>query len=266
MVDGQHDFRDGRGGHRFDEARPRANYARLFGLDADHETGNVLNKEQRRSVAVAGLDEISRLFGALGVNDSADPGRFTRRAWDEAAVVGDDADAHAAHARVADDHLFRVIGLEFVEALPIQNAIEHFSRVVRRAVVGWKNVVKIGRGPGRFAGFDDAHARCRLRGQLGNDLADFIDALLVVFRAVMRDARNRVVYPRAAQRLARDLLSSRAFDQIRLPQPHDRVVIENSRRAVLPRKDAALIWQIHARRIDQVNNRRAAPHGNLLSA
>src|SRR5262249_52564785 len=123
MVDGQHYFRDGRGGHRFDEARARANYALLFGLDADHETGNVLNKERRRSVAVAGFDEIGRPFGALGVNDSADPGRFTRGAWDEAAVVGDDANAHAAHAPVADDHLFRVIGLEFVEALPIQNAI-----------------------------------------------------------------------------------------------------------------------------------------------
>jgi hypothetical protein len=34
----------------------------------------------------------------------------------------------------------------------------------------------------------------------------------------------------------------------------------------LPRKDAALIRQVHAGRIDQVDYRRAAPHGDLLSA
>ena len=37
--------------------------------------------------------------------------------------------------------------------------------------------------------------------------------------------------------------------------PHDRVVIEDSRGAVLARKHAALIRQIHARRIDQIDDR-----------
>src|SRR5215475_2509391 len=103
-------------------------------------------------MAIAGLDEIRHFFSALGVDDSADSRRLAWRARDEAAVVGDNADTEASHSRMAGDHLPRIIGLKFVETLTVQNAIEHLSRVVRRAVVGGKNVVKIGRSPRRFAG------------------------------------------------------------------------------------------------------------------
>ena len=45
---------------------------------------------------------------------------------------------------------------------------------------------------------------------------------------------------------------------------HNRVVIKNPRRAVLTGKNAALIRQIHARRINQINDRHTAAHRNFL--
>src|SRR6266545_8086690 len=47
---------------------------------------------------------------------------------------------------------------------------------------------------------------------------------------------------------------------------HDRVVVEDPGSAVLPRKHAALIRQVHAGGIDQVDDRNALPHGDLLRA
>ena len=46
--------------------------------------------------------------------------------------------------------------------------------------------------------------------------------------------------------------------------PHDRVVVEDARCSVLAREDTALIRQVHARRVDQVNNRDPAAHCDLL--
>ncbi len=46
--------------------------------------------------------------------------------------------------------------------------------------------------------------------------------------------------------------------------PHDRVVIEDPRSAVLPGKHTALIRQIHSGTIDQINDRHAVSHRDLL--
>jgi hypothetical protein len=48
--------------------------------------------------------------------------------------------------------------------------------------------------------------------------------------------------------------------------PHYRVVVEDARRSVLPREDAALVGKIDARRIDEVDDWRSTAHGNLLRA
>ena len=48
--------------------------------------------------------------------------------------------------------------------------------------------------------------------------------------------------------------------------PHDRVVVEDAARAVLPGKHAALVRQVHARRIDEIDDRDAAAHRDLLRA
>ena len=47
---------------------------------------------------------------------------------------------------------------------------------------------------------------------------------------------------------------------------HDRVVVEDPRRAVLPGEHAALVRQVHAGRVDEVDDRDAAAHRDLLRA
>ena len=117
--------------------------------------------------------------------------------------------------------------------------------------------------------------------------------------------RDLVVRKRAAERLAIYDLTYRPFDQVWTSQtherrafdhddeirerrqispagyagphhrrklrhfqvaPHDRVVKEDSPAAVLSGEHAALIWEIHSRRVDQVDDRHAAPHRDLLRA
>src|SRR5438132_13262079 len=47
---------------------------------------------------------------------------------------------------------------------------------------------------------------------------------------------------------------------------HDRVVVEDARRAVLPWEHAALVRQIHAGRVHEVHDRDALAHRDLLRA
>lgn len=47
---------------------------------------------------------------------------------------------------------------------------------------------------------------------------------------------------------------------------HDRIVVEDARGPVLPRKHAALVGQVHPRRVDQVHDRDPLAHGDLLRA
>src|SRR6266478_2935923 len=47
--------------------------------------------------------------------------------------------------------------------------------------------------------------------------------------------------------------------------PHDRVVIKDARSTILTWKNAALVGQINPRRIDQIDDRHAITHGDLLS-
>src|SRR2546426_668734 len=48
--------------------------------------------------------------------------------------------------------------------------------------------------------------------------------------------------------------------------PHDRVVVEDPGRTILTREDASLIRQVHARRVDQIDDRDALAHRDLLRA
>src|SRR2546425_3994521 len=48
--------------------------------------------------------------------------------------------------------------------------------------------------------------------------------------------------------------------------PHDRVVVEDPGCTILTREDPTLIRQVHARRVDQIDDRDALAHGDLLRA
>ena len=127
----------------------------------------------------------------------------------------------------------------------------------------------------------------------------------VVLRRVMRHAARRGVHARAAERFRIHHLPHRALHQIRPAQsheagafhhdddvaqrrqiraardarshhrrdlrhvqlaPHQRVVVEDARRAVLAGKNAVLQRQIHAGRIHQIDDRHAIAHRDFLRA
>ena len=79
----------------------------MFGLGTDHEAGDILDEEQWNPLSVAALDEERHLFGALGVEDPAEPGFFSLPALDEAPLIRDETDADTAYVDIAADDLSR---------------------------------------------------------------------------------------------------------------------------------------------------------------
>jgi hypothetical protein len=53
---------------------------------------------------------------------------------------------------MATDHLFREIGLKFVEGSTVQQTREHITHLIRHSVVVGENVVEILWRPGRVDG------------------------------------------------------------------------------------------------------------------
>jgi hypothetical protein len=204
---------------------------------------------------------------------------------------------------VARDHLARVVGLELVEASAVEDAAQDLARVVGLPVVCGQKLVEVCERARRVFRFRDRDARHLGRRKLRDDLSNLLDASLVRLDAVVRDSRNLVVRARAPESLVVNRLARRAFDEVRAAEPHergaldhdddvgerrevraarharphdgrhlrhaqvaphDRVVIEDARRAVLTGEDPALVRQVHARRIDEVDDGHARAHRHLL--
>src|SRR5205085_8102070 len=58
VIDCQNNLRNRRRCHRFYKLRTGTDDSRVFGLWSNHESGNILNKQQRRLMTVAGLNEV----------------------------------------------------------------------------------------------------------------------------------------------------------------------------------------------------------------
>ncbi len=89
-------------------------YAARLELAAHHETGDVLQEEERYLALGAQLDKVSRLERRLG---------------EQHAVVGYDADRVAVEAREARDQRLAVHLLELVEAAAVDEASDYFAHV-----------------------------------------------------------------------------------------------------------------------------------------
>ena len=87
-------------------------YAVAFALHlrADHETGNVLQIQQRQAAPLGGLDEVRHLSRRFRVHYAADA--WTRRRLQKPAPIRDDADRLAVEMRVCAQQLRRVRGLK----------------------------------------------------------------------------------------------------------------------------------------------------------
>ena len=141
--------------------------------------------------------------------------------------------------------------------------------------------------------------------QLRNKLSYLRNRLFIILHPIMSHSRKLIMRPRAAECFVINRLTRRALHQIcsaqahersafdhdhdvrkrrqictscdtrphhrrnlRDPQiaPHDRVIIENARGSILAREDTTLIRKVYSGGIDEVNNRHARPHSDLLRA
>jgi hypothetical protein len=142
VIDRQHNLGDHRSRHRFYKPRAGTNNPRVLGLWSNHETRDILDKEQRRLVTVAGIDKVRDFLGRLCVNDAAETRRAASRNANHAAVVRDHANLNSANARVACDHLPGVISLKLIEMTPIQKTAQQLSHIVWLPVILRNDVVK----------------------------------------------------------------------------------------------------------------------------
>ena len=88
---------------------------------ADHEAGDVLQEQDRRSALVAQFNEMRALHGGFG---------------EQNAVVGEDADRLAMNPGEAADQRRAVGRLEFLKFAAVDDARDHFANVVGLLEVG----------------------------------------------------------------------------------------------------------------------------------
>ena len=202
-------------------------------------------------------------------------------------------------------HLRRVIRLKFQIIVRIDNARDHFFHVVRQTVIGRQQIVQSFGGFRGSRSLQHCRGLVLINGKLADLFPDQRQAREIVLGRIMRHAADLGMERRAAERFGIHHLPHRALHQVRTaqshetglldhddhvgerrqiraardahahhrgdlrnfqPPPHQRVVVENPRRAVLPGKDAVLIGQIHARRIHQVDDRQPVAHRDFLGS
>src|SRR5687768_10920389 len=87
--------------HRFHKARARTNDPGMLGFRSNHKSGDVLKKQKRRLMAVAGLYKVGDLFRRFSVDDSAES-RGAAAGWaNHPSTVGDQPYLNPADSGVA---------------------------------------------------------------------------------------------------------------------------------------------------------------------
>src|SRR2546426_10421172 len=101
----------------------------------NHESGNILNENERRAMTIASVDEISDLLYRFSVNDAAKFRRAAGRIAKHPARVCNYAHLYSADIRVAGDDLFRIIGLELVQVSFVQQTFQKLAHAVGLAMI-----------------------------------------------------------------------------------------------------------------------------------
>ncbi len=178
--------------------------------------------------------------------------------------------------RVGAEHFRGVLGLEFEVPVAVDDAGDHFFHGIGQAMIGGEQIVEALGGLGGRRAFGPRGGG----GKIAKLLPDEAQAIGIVLGHVMSDAADGGVHVRAAERFGVDDLPHRALHQIGPAEAHEagfvhhedhvaergqisaagdagahdggdlrhlqlaahqRVVIENPRRAVLAWKDAVLV-------------------------
>src|SRR5262245_21100258 len=109
----------------------------------DHESGHVLNKQERRPMTITSIDEIGDFLSRLRVNNSTEPRRAARGIAKHSTRIRNHANLNAADGGMAGNDLFRVVSLKLIQVSVIQNAIEQSPHVVGLAMIFGNDFVDI---------------------------------------------------------------------------------------------------------------------------
>ena len=130
-------------------------------------------------------------------------------------VVGDDADAVAAHMAESDRDIARPLCLDLHELAVVDDLADHAADVVRTGGVGRDDVDEVVElAIGRVAGIGPARVFHVVLGQEGEELADTVQGRFFARDAEMGDTRLGGVRHRATELFMSDLFTGNGADHV----------------------------------------------------
>ena len=185
---------------------------------AGQEAGHVGEGEERDVEGVAGAHEPRALARRLDVEHSCQV----------LGLVADHADGKAVEPREAADDVLRPVLVDLEELLVVDDARDHVAHVVGLLRVVGDERVQLGvLAVGIVVGLDPRrHLEVVLR-QEADQVADVLEARLLVLGSEVRDAGLRVVGHRAAERLELDLLAGDGLDHLGPGDEHVRGLLHH---------------------------------------
>ncbi len=208
-------------------------------LLADHETGDVLQKDQRDAALRAQLDEVRALQRRLGKQD---------------AVVGDDADRHAVQVGESADQRRAVERLELVEFAVVDDAGDDFANIERLAQARRHDSVELVDRVARLARRAQLDIRSFLAIEPGDEVARERERVLVVGRQVIDDPGDPGVHVGATEFLGGDDFAGRGLDQRRAAEKDRALLLDDDRQVA------------HRRHVGAAGRARTHDDGDLRDA
>ena len=203
-------------GHRrlavgVEHLRAVADDARVLLTDARQEARNIDEVDERDVERIAEADEACGLVGSVDVEAARHDVRLVR----------DDADGAAVEARETGDDVRREMLMHFVELAVVDDAADDVLHVVRCIrIVRNDRVQGLIHARRVVARLDDRRVVHVVARQEGEQVADLLDAVVLILRREMRDARDRVVRHGAAQGFRRDFFRRDRLDDGRSRDEH----------------------------------------------
>ncbi len=257
VIKRKYNLRNCSAGHRLHHLSSGTNDPLALRLHSHHEAGNILKIDQRHAVSLRVLDEVRHLASRLGINNPPDPRTAFR--LKEAAPIRHHGHRTSKQLSIRTQQFRRVVGLKFKIIVAIEDSLQRIFNVVRQPVIGGHQVVQPFRRFRRRRAL-----QCRGRGRQGaKPLADQLQASGIIFRHIVRHSAGRGVHSRPAQRFRVHHLSHRSLHQVRAAQPHEAGAFHHDdhvaqRRQISAARDA----RPHHRR--DLRHMQSAPHQRIV--
>src|SRR3989442_10798190 len=156
----------------------------------NHESGNILNENERRAMTIASVDEISDLLCRFSVNDAAKFRRAAGRIAKHPTRVCNYAHLYSADTRVAGDNLLRIIGLELVQVSFVQQTFQKLAHIVGLAMIFRNYFINPFRRSARILAGGPQASSLPIRWQLRNKLSYLRNRLFVILHSIMGHSRK----------------------------------------------------------------------------